>query len=354
MKMSSWIFLVISGLLIISGIFLCNYARDKAPSDAAIDGYTTSEDGQSFAELDYSEQRISNITLDLSDCNVEVRGGADEAKVELIGFKPNSYIGNVTNKTIKVSNQISIMDYFSLDGSGVSFAGVWRTLLSLTGDQEETEPTVIVYVPEDQAIKQYNLTFTNCNVSVVNISGKSEINLDATSSTVGLNKISASLLDLTCDDTELSVLNATADHVTCELGGGNTILRELVTQDIIFSGKEGSVNLIKADFAELEMKMTQCELSLETVYNQGSYVRKIEIEDGEVYLGSLLLGNEDESAEDAVAPGKITIKLEEGKVVTKYGEQQLVVEEEEKPTTEEPSTSEPATGEATGEASAES
>lgn len=353
MKMSSWIFLVISGLLIISGLFLCNYARDKAPSDAAIDGYTTSEDGQSFAELDYSEQRISNITLELKDCNVELRGGADEAKVELIGFKPNSYIGNVTNKTIKISNQISILDYFSLDGSGVSFAGVWRTLLSMMDDQEETEPTVIVYVPEDQAIKQYNLTFTNCNVSVVNITGQSEINLTSTSSTVGMNKISASLLDLTCDDTELSVLNTTADHVTCELGGGNTVLRELVTQDIIISGKEGTVNLIKADFAELEMKMTQCDLSLETVYNQGSYVRKIEIEDGEIYLGNLLLGNEDESAEDSAAPGKITIKLEEGKVVTKYGDLQLVIEEEE-PSTAEPSTSESATAEDTDTATAES
>lgn len=347
MKMSSWIFLVISGLLVISGFFLCNYARNNAPSDAAIDGYTTSEDGQSFAELDYSEQRISNITLDLKDCNVELRGGAKEAKVELIGFKPNSYIGNVTNKTIRVSNQISLLDYFSLDGSGVSFAGVWRTLLSLTSEQEETEPQVIVHIPEDQAIKQYNLTFTNCNVSIVNINGQSEINLNATSSTVGMNKISASMLDLTCDDTELNVLSTTADHVTCELGGGNTVLRDLVTRDIIFSGKEGTVNLINADFAELEMKMTQCDLTLETIYNQGSYVRKIEIEDGEIYLGSLLLGNEDESAEDTVAPGKITIKLEEGKVVTKYGDKQLIVEEEEeKPSTSEPTTTEPSTSEA--------
>ena len=340
MKMSSWIFLVVSGLLIISGFFLCNYARSKAPDDAAIDGYTTSEDGQSYTELDYSEQRITNITLNLKDCEVKLRGGADEAKVELIGFKPNSYIGSVTNKTIKVSTQLSFLDYFT----GGSFAGVWRTLLSLTDDQEATEPEVIIHIPEDQSIKQYNLTFTNCNVSVVNITGESEINLVSTGSTVGLNKIDASLLDLTCDDTELSVLSTTADHVTCELGGGSMIARQLVTEDIVFSGKEGEVNLIETDFVEFEMKMTQCDLTLETVYNQGSYVRKIAIEDGEVYLGSLLLGKEDESAEDTVAPGKITITLEEGKVVTKYGDLKLVIEEE-TPDTSKPTTSEPVTGE---------
>ncbi len=345
MKMSSWIFLVISGILIISGIFLCKYARAKAPNDAAIDGYTTSEDGQSYTELDYSEQRITNITLNLKDCDVEVRGGADEAKVELIGFKPNSFIGSVTNKTIKVSNQISILDYFSLDGSGVSFAGVWRTMLSFLDDQEESDPRVIVHIPEGQSIKQYNLTFSGCNVSVVNIDGKSEINLTSNKSKVGLNKINASLLDLSCDDTELSLLSTAVDHMTCELGGGELISRDLSAEDIIFSGKEGKVNLISSKFVDFEMKMTQCDLTLETAYNQGSYLRKIKIEDGEVYLGTLLLGKEDESDEDTVAPGKITIVLEEGKVVTKYGNTQLVIEDE-TPKTEEPSTSdEPVTGE---------
>lgn len=351
MKMSSWVFLVISGLLIISGIFLCNYARDNAPNDAAIDGYTTSADGQSYTELDYSEQRITNITLNLKDCEVQLRGGADEAKVELIGFKPNSFIGNVTNKTIKVSNQISILDYFSLDGSGVSFAGVWRTLLSLTTKQEETEPRVIVHIPEDQSIKQYNLTFTGCNVSVVNITGESEINLVSSNSKIGFNKIDASLLDLTCDDTELSLLSTNADHITCELEGGDMIARDLVTEDIVFSGKEGDVNLIEADFIEFEMKMTQCNLTLETKYKQGSYVRKIKIKEGEVFLGSLLLGNEDESAEDTVAPGKITITLDEGKVITKYGDEQLIIEEE-VPETSEPTTGEPTTGEPVTGASA--
>ncbi len=343
MKLSSWIFLVISALLIVSGIFLCNYARATAPNDEAIDGYTTNENGQSYTELDYSEQRISNITLALSDCDVEIIGGAEEAKVELIGFKPNSYIGNMTNKTIKVSNQISIMDYISLDGSGVSFAGVWRTLLSfLDSDEIKSDPKVIVHVPDDQKIKQFNITVTGSNLSVVNLSGNSEINLVATKSEVGLNKVSASMMDITSTESEITLLNNTADHVTCDLDGGTWVAKSLLTEDIVFSGKEGEVNLIAADFAEFEMKMSSCDLTLETVYNQGSYVRKIKTEEGEVYLGSLLLGKGDESPEEVTAPGKITVTLDEGKVVTKYGDRQLVVEDE-TPSTGEPSTGEPET-----------
>ena len=351
MKLSSWIFLVIAALMIVSGLFLCNYARSKAPSPEAIDGYTTSEDGQSFLELDYSEQRVTTISLNLKDCNVEIRGGSKDAKVELIGFKPNSYIGTVTNKTIKVSNQISIMDYFSLDGSGVSFAGVWRTLLSLTGDQKEETPEVIVYIPEDQAIKQFNLTFDNCNVNMVNLSGETEYSIVSNKSKIDINTLTASMVDASCDDTEISAITATIDHLTYDMAGGSFVARDLVTEDIVFSGKEGEINLIDVDFADLNLKMNQCDLTLSTVYTQGSYQRAILVEDGEVYLGDLLLGKEDFSPDGEVAPGKLTITLEEGKVVTKYGDRQLILEDE-LPTTSEPTTSEPTDPEAQDDQSA--
>ena len=332
--------------MIFSGIFLCKYGRSKAPSDAAIDGYTTSDDGQSFLELDYSEQRIATISLNLKDCEVEIRGGSKEAKVELIGFKPNSYIANVTNKTIKVSNQISITDYFSLDGTGVSFAGVWRTLLSLTGEQKEETPQVIVYVPADQDIKQFNLTFDSCNVNMVNLSGETEYSIVSNKAKIAINTLTASIVDVSCDDTEISAINATIDHLTYDMAGGSLVASNLITEDIVFSGKEGEINLIDADFADLNLKMTQCDLSIATVYTQGSYQRAILVKDGEVYLGELLLGKEDFSPEGENAPGKLTITLEEGKVVTKYGDRQLVLEEDL------PTTSEPVTGETPDNSSA--
>jgi hypothetical protein len=333
--------------MIFSGVFLCNYARDKAPSAEAIDGYTTTEDGQSFLELDYSEQRIATISLNLKNCDVEIRGGSEDAKVELIGFKPNSYIANVTNKTIKVSNQISIMDYFSLDGSGVSFAGVWRTLLSLTGEQKEVTPEVIVYVPADQDIKQFNLTFDNCNVNMVNLVGKTEYSIVSNKAKIDINTLGASIVDISCDDTEISAINATIDHLTYDMAGGNFVARNLISEDMVFSGKEGEINLIDADFADFNLKMTQCDLTISTVYTQGSYQRAILVEDGEIYLGDLLLGKEDFSPEGETAPGKLTITLEEGKVVTKYGDRQLVLEDEAPTTSEPPASGEPNASDAT-------
>lgn len=344
MKMSSWIFLMISALMIVSGLFLCKYARSKAPNDAAIDGYTTTDNGQSYTELDYSYQRVNKVTLSLSDCKVEIRGGAEEAKLELIGFKPNSYIGNVTGKTIKVSNQLSILDYFSFDGSGVAFAGVWRTLNSMMGEQSDSTPEVILHIPDDQDIQQYNLTFNNCVVSIVNLKGESEYSILSTDSTIEFNSISSSLADLVCDDSEVTMVSAAIEHITYEINGGSLVTSKLSTEDVSFTGKEGDINLIDADFVEFTLKMEECNLTLASIFTQGSYQRNIKLEKGEIYLGDLLVGAEDVSPEDETIPGKITITLDNGKVVTKYGSTQLVIEED-LPETAEPSTSEPSTAE---------
>lgn len=338
---------MISALLIVSGLFLCNYARSKAPNDAAIDGYTTNDNGQSYTELDYSYQRVNKVTLSLTGCKVELRGGAKDAKVELIGFKPNSFIGNVTGKTIKVSNQLSLLDYFSFDGSGVSFAGVWRTLKSMTSNQSDAEPTVILHIPDDQDIQQYNLTFVDCTVSIVNLKGESEYSIVSTGSSIEFNSITSSLADLSCDDSEISLVNATIEHLTYAMNGGKLVTSHLSSEDIAFTGTEGEINLMETDFIEFSLKMEECNLTLQSIFTQGSYRRDIKLKKGDVYLGNLLIGTEDVSTDDATIPGKITIAIDDGKVVTKYGTTQLVIEEEKPETAPDTSDTDSDTGNAT-------
>lgn len=323
--MSSWIFLLISALLIVSGFFLCNYARSIAPDDEAIDGNYTSEDGQSLSELDYTDLNISTVSLALENCQVEVRGGAKEATVQMIGFKPNSFINSVSNKTLRVSNQISLVDYLNLDGSGVSFSGVWQTLLSLTREnEEEEEPKVIVYIPDDFDIKQFSLSFTNCSVRLLNIGGESDLTLYSLDSTIEINQVNASLVDFECEETELSIMNTGFTHFELKSEGGEFNSNTLKSEDITISGDEGNFNMQKSDFREFRLDMDTCTILLNSIYTQGSYLRDISIEKGDVYLGDLLIGNEDRSPENQTsAPGSLSITLKEGKVTSQYGSEML-------------------------------
>lgn len=328
--MSSWIFLLISALLIVSGLFLCNYARSIAPSDEAIDGNITSEDGQIISEFDFTDTNISSISLELANCQVEVRGGAKEAKVEMIGFRPNTYINSASNKTLRVSNQISLLDYLNFDGTGVSFSGVWQTLLSFTrGDDEvDEEPQVIVHIPDEFDLNQFSFSFTDCSVSIVDIGGECDLVLYALDSNVEFNQVTASIVDFEVENSELSLLNNTFTHFDLMSEGGSFSSDALVTEDITITGDEGEYKMKKTDFVDFSLRMDSCEIELESIRTQGSYRRDIAIEKGEVYLGDLLIGTEDLSPEGETAPGSLTISLAEGKVVCRYGSEQLVVDEE--------------------------
>lgn len=328
MKMSSWIFLLISALLIISGLFLCNYARSIAPSDEAIDGNITSEDGQSLSELDYADMNISTISLELENCRVEIRGGAEEAKVQMLGFRPNTFINSVSNKTLTISNQISILDYLNLDGSGVSFAGVWQTILSFTRKVEVTEePTVLVYIPDDFEIKQFSLSFTNCDVIALDIGDECDLALYANKSTVEFNRINASMVDFESEESDISLLNSTFVHFNIKSEGGKFASNTFKADDITVTGDNGDYTLLKTDFKEFNLNMDTCELLLDSIYTQGSYQRDLSVEDGEIFLGELLLGQEDLSPEDESSPGTIIAALKDGKITTQYGSLQLSVED---------------------------
>lgn len=327
--MSSWIFLLISALLIVSGLFLCNYARSIAPSDEAIDGNIVDDEGQSLVELDYTDLNISTVSLALENCQVEIHGGADEALVQLIGFAPNSYINSVSNKTLRISNQISLLDYLNFDGSGVSFAGVWQTLLSLTrGNEANEEPKVVIYIPDDFAIKQYSLSFTGCSVRVIGAGGEEgecDLSLYANDSTVEFNKVNASMVDLECEEADLSILSSSFTHLDIKSEGGSFRSNTLKAEDITVTGDEGDFAMLKSDFSEFILEMDTCDITLESIYTQGSYLREITVEKGKVYLGDLLLGTEDLSPEDETAPGSLVITLKDGKVTNQYGNETLTL-----------------------------
>lgn len=202
MKVTSIIFLILSLVLIASGFFLCSYARDKAPNDAAIDGPSI-EDGQILTEIEYSDQNVSRISLNLENCSVTVHGGAKSSYVKLTNFEPNKYIGSVSNKTLTISNVISIGDYLNLDGSGVSFAGVWRTLRSFVLGDDDAEKSVDIYISDDEDIKQLTINLINSDIQILDVGQKCDITLTGTDSNIELNTLNFSTMTFECTNTDL-------------------------------------------------------------------------------------------------------------------------------------------------------
>lgn len=292
MKITSVIFLILSVVLIIGGIFACNYARGLAPNDEAIDGPQI-EDGQIFDEIDYSDQNVSRIALNLENCTVTIHGGAKRSHVSLTNFEPNKYIGSVNNKTLTVSNNISFSDYLNLDGSGVSFAGVWRTLRSFYLANDTAEKAVDIYLADDEDIKQLALTVTNADVKILDVSQTCDITLNATGSTVELNSLNFSTMTFTCTETALSMLRIDAKAFNLEMNAGELTMMDFAAESVDYTVKDADINLNNANIENLVMKLNNVNMRLSTDYSLNNYNRSILLEDGQIILNGEAIGSSD-------------------------------------------------------------
>ncbi|MGM9636554.1 MAG: DUF4097 family beta strand repeat-containing protein [Eubacteriales bacterium] len=338
MKVTSVIFLILSLVLIVSGFFVCSYARDHAPNDAAIDGPSI-EDGQILTEIEYSDQNVSRISLNLEDCTVTIHGGAKSSYVKLTNFEPNKYIGSVSNKTLTISNIISIGDYLNLDGSGVSFAGVWRTLRSFVLAKDDTEKSVDIYISDDEDIKQMTLNLVNCDIQVLDVGQKCDITLTGTDSTVELNTLDFSTMTFECTNTDLSMLSVSAETFDLTMTEGNLTMRSVAMEEMEFDTTGAKLNLIDSVFTDCTISLDESELQLKAVNAKSNYNRDILLEDGELIIDGENLGISD-SYEDENLFASIKISAENSNVTLEFGDVLL-----DPPVTSEPTTPETTTDE---------
>lgn len=339
MKVTSVIFLILSLVLIVGGMFICSYAKGLAPNEEAIDGPNI-KDGIIETEIEYSGQNVSRIVLDIDGADVTIHGGAKTSYVKLTNFEPNKYIGSVVNKTLKISNNISIADYINLDGSGVSFAGVWRTLRSFYYVDDSLDKSVDIYLSDDEDIKQLSINLTNSYIQIMDVTQKCDITLTGSDSNVELNSLNFSTMTFECAKTPVSMLSVNADSFNLIMNEGSLTMRNALMKELVFDVTKAKVSAISTDFTTLDMKLDNAESSINTANAKSNYNRNISLEDGEFTVNGELVGTSDTFKDDNLF-ASIKIEGEKSDVAFEFGEGIIQAPVTSEPTTPEtsPSTS---------------
>ncbi len=323
MKFTSIVFLFISIILVFGGIFAMSYARNIAGDDVLIDGYSWSEDGQNTTSMPLDEEELMRITLTLSDCDIIIEEGAEESFVELTNFKPNAYLCTTSSKALTVSDDISITDYLSFDGSGVKFSGVWQTLYSAYMSRklstEDMRRSLVIHMKNTEELKQINLSLSNCTLSMHDISGNGDIKIDASKSNIELSNVTSAILSLDGKNTEYSLLNINANSFTSELGSGTIDVNGLTSKSIKIDVKEPTITLTKANFTTFNAKIKKGDLKLSTDYDMTNFARQLETKAGSIIIDGVNSGSSFSSDKDTKYPGSITIEIEEGNADVSYG-----------------------------------
>ena len=337
MKVTSIIFLFISIAFILGGMFLMREGRKQAPNDLAIDGYEWDEDGVNISEISLAEDEINKYSVILSDCNVEIYSDKEASSVRMTNFKPNKYTASVSGKSFTVSDDISITDYISFDGTGVKFAGVWKTLLSEYNSykyKNTDKRTLRINIADYSELKQISLNLTGCNLRIHDITGECDLKITATNSNIEMTNLQTSLVVLDGSESVYSMLNVKTDKFNVTVKKGSLESRAITAGSISLESEEANISLLESGFRTLNANFTEGDLVFETIYDMSSYARKMVSEDGILYINEMNAGSSFSSDEGIEYAGSIEISVGKGLINAKFGKNILLPEKpaEEKPT----------------------
>ena len=346
MKITSVIFLFVALALVASGVFLMNYARKSAPNDAAIDGYEYGNDGANVLEVSLSENDITKYSMTLTDCDIEIFGNTTSSYATLRNFKPNQYSSSISGKSYTVTDDISIKDYISFDGTGVKFAGVWQSLLSeyYSFRYKNTDrKSVTLYINTEKDLNQISLKLNNCTLRLSDISGECDVSVSASNSLVELNSIDSSLVVLNSVESEFSVMNITADTFNLTVNGGTFGCEGVSAKSATVNSEEIDLTLKNFNSRTLIANVKNGSFKYNTMFDITSFARSIKIKEGEIFLNDVSVGSSSTTDKHDEYVGAIAIEGENANVDITFGTAILLPEvtEEEGGETEAPETEEP-------------
>lgn len=324
MKPASIISIFIALVLIVGGYFLCAYARSTAPSDAAIDGTTSlSEDGNVVTELTLAGQTFSKVNINVSDCKVEIHGGAEASYVTLVNFNENTYIAAAGEKVLTVSNRISFLDYFNLDGTGVTFSGVWKTLRSFfTYDTSEAEREIHIYLGSDAEISQISVNVdTGTTLRLVDINKDCDITVKTLDSKAEISNVNIASMSISGSGSDISIGNSSANNFEYNATSTKFTTNNFVCENILLESQSSDISLLNADFRNINATLGTSNFTVSTKYDRTSYFRKIQINEGVITENETEIGQKDESAEESFGklPGNMTLTVESGSINITFG-----------------------------------
>lgn len=181
MKPRSVIFLIIAGILIVSGIVVCAVGSGKAAAEGSeIYAYSYDEGDRTVTEVDLSSEAIGKITLDLDRCNVHIVGGGERPTAVLTGFEKYHYSLSTTGGELKIKDGFGPAALIGMSSDGISFDGL-RYLFPFVSRGIRTHADmrdITVTLPDELAVRKISITVKNGDVTLESLGGKADITVN--------------------------------------------------------------------------------------------------------------------------------------------------------------------------------
>ncbi len=331
MKLTSIISLIIAVVLVLGGFFLCKYARKNAANDGVIDGYSVDADGNTIVRYPFDGDELTTVSINLSDCRIEMTKGGDSSYVVLENFLTSRYICNVTGKTLTVSNDISLSDYISFDGTGVRFGGVWQTIRAYLVDKGNSERIVRINVAADQQLKQINFKGTGSVARIAGFEDGQDVKLTLNDSTVELSQITATNVIVDTKESTVTWIGTTAETFSVKSFGDKYTYNGVKTNSYTAEMQKSDNVYLNFYAKAVEIETTDIEtFKFNVNYLFTDYAARLSTPDGTISVGGIMLEEKTLNTSDGTEhPGSLKIACHKGSIDVNFGSTPIPIPEPE-------------------------
>ncbi len=272
MKKSTIIFLIISAVLIITGIILCVVGNAKSVSEGSkLFRQVKDENGNLVETIDLSEEVLNKININVPNANVNVYGNSEKRYVEIINFNAIEYSAYINNRALTIENDLISAMINRVSGGNIGYNGL-RDYFRITRSNGKKE--INIYLTSENDIKVFDFKIGVGNVSFDSIATISDYDV-----TLGQG-------NLTCKNTaEISKVSATIEKGNVELSQvfANQGVIEIGSGDLTLSSpKDMSYNY------DLTVEMGEITVGNESY--KGSHKTENEESDGK-FKANVEVGN---------------------------------------------------------------
>lgn len=266
--------LITSAILFALGLALCITGAIVARSKSvALFDQTKNPDGSYTFTYEFKGDLIKKISLDVSYADVNIIGGADENKLELVNYSHSGFqlTTGATTLSLKEKSGIEAFGIFS----GFSFKGLRNLIYGVNFIGKDR--VVNVYLTDDSQLKLFDGKIYSGNVSIENLTSPSTVNIDLEYGSLSASNVSGvTALDIDIKEGNAEIKSSDVSSIKTNLDLGYVFLDLVEVDDVDVDIAKGYFKYVTGDFSlesgVLTLKSENGRVRyLDDIYESGSF-----------------------------------------------------------------------------------
>ena len=265
MKPTSVIFLIVSILLASVGFLLCMTATSLA-TEQGIGLFTQiGDDDDNYIAIEtFTEEELKKIVVKVSNVRVNIIGGAEESRIELVNFMNNSYQIQAGRSTLQISDNSGITGIIDIDNFKINFHGFrdyLHYLFDYIAGRPQKDQVLNVYLTDEADLVNFNITVGDGDITISNMTTDCDYKIVIDSGVVDINNVNtdSSIQIESTESSNIEINNVYTDEIRIMSPESEcfiNISETTFSRAMYVEAKSGDIvyDRVEEDFAGLDVK----------------------------------------------------------------------------------------------------